>query len=256
MKPTAIIVSFHSVNWIRNSLESFHKILPEINILVVDNNPKIPECINEKKYLNSLPWITTIRTPHPNTIHRRGSPHFDHGKALDYGIAWCKNKFDLALHIEPDCLTLGRAWFEKMVNKIKEGYWMVGSKKFSFGPIHPTPSLWRIDKIKHSFSQVPKKEDINHPLYPSLFNHKILKDINDPDYMEIREKWYEEHWDTGFKNWFECAINQKSSCVNIKDFIHFEDGTYNSEETVKAKYKLHGIQKTPVFPTKKTYRIY
>ena len=207
------MIIYKSLDWIKISIPMYKKHFKE-QLLVV-NNSNDPA---ESQFARDQGCIV---------IENKG--HTQHGDGLDRALKWCKsNRKDGMIAIEPDCLVKGRRWYEALARAIEGGYWMAGLFKRSHGPIHPCPSAWRVDKVRHSFNTVPKGADIHHPRFLELFSLRTLIDNLAKDQHSDRiNRFCLFMWDTGFKNWFDIATQNKAVHINIpdQDFIHLWHGS-------------------------------
>ena len=213
-----VLISYHTPLWIKVGLKSFHQHFPEYRVLIVDNNPDRdeptwdPACEEERAWLRQQTYVDLVKNERTDKTH---------GSGLDLAVAWCrKNEIGLMLHFEPDCLVGGRQWYENLVHTIQGGAWMAGPNTKSYGPIHPCPSLWRVDRIEHTFGRRPIREDMSHPRFSELFDVAVF---NKQQPTVALENW---KWDTGLKLWFMAAVNDKAVHVSKElDFKHFWCGT-------------------------------
>src|SRR5262249_35261327 len=145
---------------------------PEDRVLVVDNNPRrgevgwVPGCERERHWLRAHPRVDHLANP-SGPDGRLGTR--THGLGVDAGVAWCRERgVDVMVHFEPDCLVEGRTWRENLVDAIGRGAWMAGSFRKAYGPIHPTPTAWRVDELRTSFRVQDRAPDSANPRYAAL----------------------------------------------------------------------------------------
>lgn len=227
MKIVPILVAYHSAHWLGVAIESYLEHFPGDRLLVVDNNPRrgeigwAPECTRERAWLASHPSVLLIDNPAPpdGLLNNR-----THGAAMDVALDWARAQgADVLLHLEPDCLVTGRQWRENLLAALDAGAWMAGGYRQCHGPIHPTPSAWRIADVKASFKITPwKGRDELHPRFHELVDVESLKNDNSP--MGIWIGWT-RHWDTGHKAWFEAALHSRAALVETPGFKHYWHGS-------------------------------
>jgi hypothetical protein len=213
-----VVVSYQTRRWIKVALRSYRRHFPEGMILVVDNNPKPGErgwsadVQEERAWLKSLPDILLIENP---------ATRKSHGSGLDLAADWARqNGFEFLLHFEPDCLISGRRWYEALRDAVDRGAWMAGSCRRPYGPIHPTPSLWRVDRIESSFEDRVRGVDEAHPRFRELFDLDWL--VNAIREQRGAVSWWQTHWDTAQGPWFRAAMHDRTALVSpTNDFHHF-----------------------------------
>ena len=204
-----------SYDWTKICLREFRKHFPNSILVIADQNHNPDE-------------IDLVQSFNAKII--KGNRGDQHGTGMDLTASWCKNNdIDVMIHFEPDCLISGSVWYDNLIHEIHKGNWMTGGFQYSFGPIHPCPSAWVVNEIKHTFAYVPKEKDIQHPKFRDVFNtkelmYKLNTELN--HYTDFQNWLFTYGWDTAQKNWFECAINKKSSLAKTSDdFIHFWCGS-------------------------------
>jgi hypothetical protein len=142
--------------------------------------------------------------------------------------------------MEPDCLIKGTRWHEELVHAVEEEkYWMAGLFKRSHGPVHPCPSIWLVNKLKFSFESVPKNNDVFHPRFTEVFSiKKLAQNLAKENHSEDINRFCFFMWDTGFKNWFDMAVQNKAKHISMtnQDFVHFWHGSERQpKETLPLK---------------------
>jgi hypothetical protein len=220
------MIAFHTADWIKVAVTSYLEHFPNDRILVVDNNPKrgevdwTPDCERERRWLLGHSRVDYL----PNT-QLPSDRNYDppHGIGLDVALEWAKARgAEVLLHFEPDCLVLGRCWRENLLEAIAQGAWMAASFRHPFGTLHPTPSAWRIDRVRTSFSGQRRAGDACHPRYHELVDLERLRAEVEP---RGEWSWWETYWDTGEKAWFECAVADRAAQVETPDFRHYWGGS-------------------------------
>jgi exopolysaccharide biosynthesis predicted pyruvyltransferase EpsI len=216
-----VIVSYRTRLWIQVALRSLHEHFPHWRILVVDNNPQPGDAeygdytAAERDWLHRQSYVDVVEQPHhPRT----------HGRALDRAVAWCRERgVPWLLHIEPDCLVSGTDWFARLCGGTDRGAWMSASHRKQYGPLHVTPSLWRVTESHPlSMDYAPRGPDESHPQFADLFDLPwLLKEA------PARWRWFwEQQWDTGQKSWFELAVRGQTALVeDSRDFEHYWEGS-------------------------------
>jgi hypothetical protein len=223
MKFLTAMVLHKSLDWIKTSIPLYRKYFKEP--LLVVNNSNDPK---ESQFATGEKCVV---------IENRG--RCMHGDGVDKAVEYCrKHKIEGLVLIEPDCLINGDKWYQAITEPIKHGYWMAGTVKLPWGPIHPCPSAWNVNNIKFSFNATSRLYDAYHPKFLQLFNLNLLINIlakqSDVDKYGVKKLLGEDKtsnvfwlfmWDTGMKNWFEAAINNKAIHVSMtQDFKHLWHG--------------------------------
>lgn len=242
-----VFVSWNTLHWLPVGIESFREHFPSWQILVVDNNPTegTVHCgldhEAERRWLNEQEGLIVL--PH------QGSQK-THGAAVDLAVEWCReHHVEYLLHVEPDCLVSGTEWFRRLCEAIDSGAWMAGSHRKLYGPVHPTPSLWRLSQLKTSFEICPRGEDENHPRFAELFDKPWL--IDAVSQAQLNVDFWQENWDTGQRAWFQCAMDDKAAYVpETEDFHHFWQASQVSpEQRALAHPPLRGFLENRQTPT-------
>jgi hypothetical protein len=241
MNVVPVLVAYHSADWIRVAVESYLAHFPEDRLVVVDNNPRrgeegwLPECDRERAWLAVHPGVILIdnaATPDGLLMNRT------HGAGMDLALAWCRRRrARVMMHFEPDCLVGGRQWRDNLLGALERGAWMAGGVRQCHGPVHPTPTAWRVDEVRASFTITPwKGGDEKHARFADLVDPNALK--NDSSPMGIWIGWT-RHWDTGHKAWFEAAIRDRAALVETPGFTHYWHGSHTrrlSETALADRY--------------------
>ena len=226
MKVVPALVAYFTADWIRVAITSYLHHFPDDRVLVIDNNPSrgevgwLPLCERERYWLQSHPRVDFLANPFLPSPDDGYAPH---GLGIDAGLAWCRDHdADVLLHIEPDCVIEGRSWRENLLGAISAGAWMAGSTRKVYGPIHPTPSAWRVDQVHGSFAARERTQDESHPRFHELFQLAVLKEVcRHPGEWS----WFERFWDTGEKPWFAAAVEGRTALVDTPDFRHYWHGS-------------------------------
>lgn len=218
-----VLISYHTPQWIKVGLRSYQRHFPHDCVLVIDNNPLEhepgwkPDCEREREWLSKCDGISLVRHPGPN---RR------HGAAIDFALNYCREiGADVLLHFEPDCLITGKNWYELLQRAINAGAWMSGMLRQPYGPLHPCPSMWRVDRDWSSFIDQPRGADVLHRRFNELFFLNRLLGLVEAEHPHMLA-WWKENWDTAQKNWFHAAANDQAVHVpQTGDFRHFWMGS-------------------------------
>lgn len=224
MRIKFFMIAHFSVGWTKNFCKLFSTSFPNENLLVVDNNPPSKElalsfpwkskCAVESQWLKSQSDhnITVIRRPDSEFVENVGGTT---GLAMNFARDWClSNNYDYFCMLEPDCVwaTGNYDWIEALKKPAKEDKkWVVGQNYFPDGRLAHTPSLWRLDAIKHmSFHQTTKDGDEDHPAHKEHLKQNILYG---PENWAI----WNVNWDTAQKAWFYCLSKDKAAKTDIPD---------------------------------------
>jgi len=220
MKTAFLMVTYNKNrkwDWTRLCVTSLRECFDE-PLIVVDHNYNAEEAL----FLRNKATLIKGNRPWEDTIN--------HGTGLDQGIEWCKeNNIDVVVLIEPDCTIHGRNDYNNLISAIEEGNWMASTFRYPYGALHPCISAWKVSEIKHSFQCCPKQEDCYHPKYNEVINVKSL--VKTICSKNLPEFYFLYWWDTGIKNWFECAINNKSKFVSNSDTVHYWGGHKRNPES-------------------------
>ncbi len=241
-----VIVSWNTRRWMPVGLGSFREHFPSWQVLVIDNNPEQGEKKwnedheAERQWIQSQPGVIVVR---------HHGPVRTHGAAVDTAVSWCRqNNVSYMLHLEPDCLITGTRWYENLCRGIDSGAWMAGSHRKEYGPIHPTPSLWQIDRIQTSFDYACRIPDEEHPRFSELFKRDWLLDAVTTAGEDV--EFWRTTWDSGQQAWFRCAVEGKAfHADNSDDFRHFWAGSDKvlSERHFEKNSRLNEYkEETPV----------
>jgi hypothetical protein len=228
-----VIISHNSYPWIKVGLGSFRRFFPDSPVLVIENNLDPGMQGYESRFEIERRWVRDWCSRDQNShFEQTGYPRTGHGAALDFGAQWCRDHgIRWMLPFEPDCLIDGVEWMSKLLEATEKGVWMAGSHRKSYGPIHPTPSIWDVSQITSSFKEQPRGSDANHPRFYELVDMKNL--------MSVIEDWergyWMNFWDTAQKTWFDAAIHDKTLLVEgDPSFQHFWCGSSHNPDPSKT----------------------
>lgn len=225
MKLIPVVVAYHSAPWMRVLVRSYLRHFPEDRLLVIDNNPRPgmptwqPHCEQERSWLAQHPHVLLVDNPEAGD-----RPWVDrtHGAGVDLAVAWCRaHGVDVLIHLEPDCLITGRQWRANLERALAGGAWMAGSHRKRYGPIHPTPSAWRVTEIRCSFRVQPMGADKEHPRFHELLDMEIYRTDLAPGLWPS----FSNLWDTGLKAWFDAAVHDRAALVAGPDCQHYWQGS-------------------------------
>ena len=113
---------------------------------------------------------------------------------------------------------------------------MAGGLRQSHGPIHPTPSAWRVAEVRASFRIGSWAEEERHPRFAELVSLAPLETDRTPEGRWVRSVRY---WDTGHRAWFAAAVHDRAALVEIPGFRHYWYGSVwrrFSEATLAAEF--------------------
>ena len=226
-----VIISHNSYPWIKVGLGSFRRFFSDSPILIIDNNLD-PDMIGYDHRIEvERKWIANWRSQdHYNYFEKTGLHRKSHGFAIDRAVQWCRtNGICWMLHFEPDCVIDGVEWANKLLDATRKNIWMAGSHRKSYGPIHPTPSIWDVNQIVSSFGEQPRGSDANHPRFHELMDMKDLMS------QTMGAEYWRLYWDTAQKPWFDAAIHDKTLLVEeAQDFKHFWRGSTHDTNPSKT----------------------
>jgi|694.fasta_scaffold12037_8 GT2 family glycosyltransferase len=229
-KSTRVLInltSYYSFGWTKNCIKQIRLYIPNVPILVIDNNPS-PEddekrrssfsnylynsraepvqnnkmflFESERRWLHSLEMVKIIQTP----------SRLFHGDAINMAMKYAyANYFDILVHVEPDCIISGNRWYKNLLGAINDGAYMSSGAVMPDRSLHPCPSAWSIANTHHyDFMHMLKKMDYCDPQYPFLVD------------MAKTYAFEMTFWDTAKKAWYECAKKNKAQYVELTDFRH------------------------------------
>lgn len=246
-----VFIAWNTRRWMPVGLGSFRRHFPSWQVLVIDNNPVKGESRwneeheAERRWLHSQPGVTVVSNPGPSRTH---------GAAIDVAVEWCRNQqVEFLLHLEPDCLISGTQWYEKLCRGIDAGAWMAGSHRKEYGPIHVTPSLWRVASICTSFDYANRLPDEKHARFSELFNRDWL--LNAVTTAKQDTEFWRTTWDTGQHVWFDCAVQDKAFlAAATDDFEHLWFGSDNglTEQRFSRRPELQELAERPLVTYRKS----
>jgi len=211
----AVLVSFNTYDWIVPCLKKFRKHFPDMDILVVDNNPcqgtkrsktfvgKTVYCTPftwNKKREEEREWLHSVKDSMNLQIIQ--TPRcMDHGRAIDFAISTISG-YDAFVHIEPDCSVNGKAWMRNLKQKIVDGNWTSSGCMKSSREMHPTPSIWRLVAFSRKVYTGQER------LFYQMFD------------LYRMDSAAQGCWDTGIYASYRCARKGRSSYANTQDLHH------------------------------------
>jgi hypothetical protein len=219
----AVLVAYRTWPWTAVAVSSFQEWFPDLPLLVVDNNPAdvdsavLENCRRERQWLAQRSNLEFLM----NSGHERF-----HGSGIDLALRHCRERHvEFLVHFEPDCLILGRQWLERLLLPLRCGAWMSGMWRHFYGPLHPTPSVWRVDIGWDTFSHQLRRDDVDHPRFGEVFRLQELLEharVHEPQVIGF----WESYWDTSQRNWFLAAVQDRAAMVEpTADFRHFWFGS-------------------------------
>ena len=221
MKIAFVMVLYTEIKdfpWTRICVNSFREHFPYETLIAVDHNEN--------------PQEKTFCEKHNVMVLKSNKEKF-HSNGIKIALDKIKEKFDAMILIEPDCLIMGKEWYKEISKALEKGFWMAGSSKLEWGPIHPCPTGWLLEKIPFSFDYTEQAMDLYHPKYRGLMNvdsicKRVLNAKN--EFQKKNEIAKLLYWDVGLKNWFHSAIQNKAFHTKGNDFKHFWYGRNRSPE--------------------------
>src|SRR5215831_15714019 len=83
----------------------------------------------------------------------RGLNFGGHGGGIDAAVDFLRKRGERwFIHIEPDCFISSKTWAEDLFKAAVDGAIMAGPTRLPFGPIHPCPSIWDLERLAGSFT--------------------------------------------------------------------------------------------------------
>lgn len=230
MTSIVCLVSFRSPHWLQVAVESFKEQFPGEKLLVVDNNITTSA---ESAFLRSRTDILYL----PGNATANYQP--THGDGMDIAANYCREqRIEILTHIEPDCVISGTAWRTCLESVIDPAVcWLAAACWRSYGPLHPCPSSWLVEKFSSSFSQQPRAPDKLHPRYADFLDEAELRAVCSTIEWD---QFFSALWDTAQKNWFYAATRFRSRCLTLKPedgFQHYWKGTRSADfERIQSEH--------------------
>jgi len=205
---TVIANKVKSYDWARISLPLFREHFPDGFLVAIDHNR------SEDKH-NILKLASVV-------LYTPLTEDQGHGMGMQTGFQWLrKNGFDVMVHIEPDCMYSGTQWYTNLISALQNGAWLSGLNQNPWGTMQVAGSAWKLDQVQHSFKTRMKLEDAFCPHHRRLIDERTMGEVllrNGAPLQFWRFNLY--MWDSGLKNWFECASQDKAVLVDGPDFCH------------------------------------
>jgi hypothetical protein len=218
------IIDFSSGEWLPIVLTSYRTFFPDSPALLIDNNPMPNGELLTIAQRFGCALLRSEGAQDDGHLYVDGA--FGHGVGMDLALEYARQRgFEYLLHLEPDCLILGESWWTKFEEALLHGASMVGSHRKAYGPIHPTPSVWRVNDVTTSFRAGAREDDILHPRFAELFDLPGLRRRTAQLYTPDIREWFEKNWDTAQRAWFLLAVENKTALVNQSDVIHYWAGS-------------------------------
>lgn len=220
------LVNYRTGPWLAPFFASFFDYFAPCPFLVVDNDAE--ESAELSRLTSEMPHISTFK----GQLHRHEADQnfidstTSHGAGMDCAAAWARTAgYSHILHLEPDCLVTSAAWWMEMATCMPRGVAMVGAHRKSYGPLHPTPSLWDLTAIEGSFRQQRRGDEVHHPRFSELFDLEGLLAKCRARGEPSHEEWFSRHWDTAQRCWFLLATQDRTMQVTSDGFRHFWRGS-------------------------------
>ena len=205
---TVIANVIKSYDWARIAFPLFREHFPKSFLVAVDHN----KGIDKNKILDLANVI----------LYSPADDDQGHGRGLQTGCEWLReHEFDVMVHIEQDCVYSGHQWYDNLVKAIDDGAWVSGVNTTPWGMRHIAGSAWRLDHVLYSFKICHKRNDVFDPEHERLIDERQIGATltkNRAPLCNWRFHFYQ--WDSGMKNWFHCARENKAAIVPAPDFFH------------------------------------
>jgi len=235
-----VMVAFNTFDWISPCLEGLREHLPDVDVVVVDNNPcrgteRSKTFVGHTVYGTSARWsmYCELETKwlHENkerlNLQVVQTPHFmQHGTAVDFATTHLQ--YDAFVHIEPDCDIIGSIWYDRLQERIAEGYWMASGFIYPSREAHPTPSIWRLDVWRYlELSFKPFSRTVftgqERLFYKVVDVHRMLR---------THQNW----WDTGIYAAYRCSRRGRAYHVQADGFLHHFKGSAQNKKIRGPKF--------------------
>lgn len=219
-----VTVSHYTYGWIQHGLTSLFRYVPDVPVLVIDNNPSVDDSCHRAKsfqypYLRNTAWARHFceaerawLESQPNVILQR-TPHWlQHGAALDQANLWAHDHFVRYLvHIDPDCECYGRKWLDNLLIAMTQGNWLAAGGRYANGCLHLIPAIWNVSEaLSTSF----------------LGRHMTQADRREPEFHKnIDPTKGSAYWDVGQYFWYKCLKLGKETYVPTPEYHHFWGGS-------------------------------
>lgn len=227
-----VFITLKTQGWTQDLVAGLREFLPGQDIFAFNNNPRRDQSISQPYYYTQNANWEPICDEEVNWLKDQSdiqivdlAPSMDcsqrlptHGESIDAAFKHVQELgYEIALHVEPDCLVMGKDWFHDLLKPLNEGMWMTSTKKLPSGRFHPTASMWRLKEALElgvSFDCTLMGKDKNDPEFQGLIN----VDLEDFD-------WNKQWWDAACKPWYECAKLGKVQYVPTGEFKHLWNGS-------------------------------
>lgn len=230
-----ITVSHYTYGWMQQGLNSIFTHCPDVNVLVIDNNPSVEDDIVRQKSFEygTGPWTNRSDVwkrmyceaerhwlqQQPNVILLRTPKFMQHGMALDIANNWAyDHDISTLVHIDPDCEISGRMWLTNLLSGIRKGQWFTAGFDFPCGILHLVPAAYSVKQsVKTSFHWCSMLPDRSDPQFSQIV-----------DVSKFKSFQKNNMWDVSQQFWYRCAKQNKATCVPVPDFKHFWAGSRRS----------------------------
>lgn len=222
-KVMPVMVSFFTHGWIQQCVQCFQRCLPELKIVVIDNNPT-----SFKQMENwGFPW-NPLRNPFPKwrslfkfalaerdwlnkqnnviLLDNKVNYQLSHAQGLSLAFDYCKKEeIDIMLTLDPDCFFESTEWFYNLLQPIiAEDMWMtVQSEVVLFVPTASYKKFYGL--------QIPYMQRVNKMQW------SFEEGVRDNNYYDCMAWTY-----------WQCKKNQKTKFVDKGKFIHYKGGSYKN----------------------------
>ncbi len=210
MKPPIVSVLYYH-GWPAHLLSGLRRQGIDNKIVWINH---LPDNDVRREYLDSN--TTVIRNP-------RGYNTGGHGGGIDAGVQLLRKEgYSHFLHVEPDCTTSGREWYEDLLRASANGAELAGPCVQPHGLIHPCVSLWRLDAARHSFTVQPKVQMPD----PKHFDHRgQVEWLAANKRMDALAIWLlTAFWDCGLLNAYEARRRGKAVQTTWEGIEHHWEG--------------------------------
>jgi hypothetical protein len=220
-KVMPVLVSFFTHGWMQQCVKCFQEWFPELNILVIDNNPTAYNQINNFGF----PWNPS-RSPQSKwkclfkhtlaerdwlrdqgnviLLNKPTNDQLSHAESLHMAHRWCRdNQVEIILILDADCCFNGVEWFYNLLLPlVADDLWMTIQRKVILS--------------------------IDGTSYDKFYGLDV------PYMQKVREiKWSfdtgirgNNHYDTMAWAYKQCEIEGKVKTVDKAEFVHYGGGTY------------------------------
>ncbi len=175
MRRISCIPLFNSISWMKLSIKSFFDYLPNEKLLVISNSY---DKALEKEFCKCKNIVY---------IESSGS----HADACDLAVNWCReNDYDYLILLEQDFVSYGSNWYFDLLESMKF-YTSAGYLGVPDWLMACPPCIWKVDKIKYSFSNINLQFESPVVEYDKIYDI-VMRFSKNVHFKETLERSYDD----------------------------------------------------------------